>query len=346
MMPHFHVADAATQVRPPQAPGVLGVVNYTTRSLDPEIRDGVPVLDLGMVRTPCEGFAEVWTTERRTESGEHHGLVYAHDGQYMFCGGRIAPAGNYTQLIRDAYLLAFDLLASCGYRTPFRIWNLIGRINEHNAGGLEVYQDFCRGRAVAFESLSLEAAQLPAATGVGSLDDGIAFYLLAAGRAWSTGIENPRQTPAYYYPRRYGPMSPRFARATYLRSAGGYEAEGRIYLSGTAAVLGHRSVHAADVRAQCQVALGNIARLMSPGNLSGYGLKGSRGLADLQKIKVYVRRRADLPVVRGICEKAFSPTAEIYYLNVDLCRPELLVEIEGIADYSHQAPAGRSAAQE
>jgi hypothetical protein len=45
---------------------------------------------------------------------------------------------------------------------------------------------------------------------------------------------------------------------------------------------------------------------------------------------VYVRTRQDLPVVREICAKAFSPAADIAFLNVDLCRSDLLVEIEGI----------------
>jgi len=40
--------------------------------------------------------------------------------------------------------------------------------------------------------------------------------VLAASRAEPTALENPRQTSAYRYPRRYGPRSPAFARATLL----------------------------------------------------------------------------------------------------------------------------------
>jgi chorismate lyase / 3-hydroxybenzoate synthase len=338
VIPHFQPLGAVP-APPPAARNALGVVNYGARCLDPAIRAGVPVLDLRMVRTPGDGFAEVWTTGRPTKSGEHRGIVYAHDSEYMFCAGRIAPAATYAEPTRNAYLTAFELLASSGYRGVFRMWNFIGRINEDNAGGTETYRDFCRGRAEAFESRAIETAQIPAATGVGSLGDGIAFYLLAASRGRNTGIENPRQTPAYHYPSRYGPKSPRFARATHLRPAGVHRTEGRIYLSGTAGILGHESVHAGDVEAQCQVTLDNIARLIGPGNLARYGLERSRDLADLQKIKVYVRRHADVAAVRAMCEKAFSPTAEVAYLNVDLCRSELLVEIEGIA-----ATAGAPAA--
>jgi chorismatase len=212
-----------------------------------------------------------------------------------------------------------------------KMWNFIGGINEDNSEGLEIYRDFCRGRAEAFESRALDTA-VPAATGVGSLGDGIAFYLLAGRPGRNTGVENPRQTPAYHYPSRYGPKSPRFARATHVRPAGPHHPKGWIYVSGTAGILGHESVHAGDVEAQCRVTLDNIARLIGPENLSAHGVTGAPGLPGLRKVKVYVRRRADLPVVRRVCEKAFPATAEAVYLNVDLCRSELLVEIEAIAD--------------
>jgi chorismatase len=175
------------------------------------------------------------------------------------------PLGGYAKATRDAYLAALDLLASSGFGGGmFRMWNFIGGINEDNCEGLEIYRDFCRGRAEAFEERALDT-QVPAATGVGSLGDGIAFYLLACRPGRNTGVENPLQTPAYHYPSRYGPKSPRFARATHLRSAGPHHPKGWIYVSGTAAILGHKSVHVGDVEAQCRVTLDNIARLIGPG---------------------------------------------------------------------------------
>ncbi|MEV0223803.1 FkbO/Hyg5 family chorismatase [Streptomyces sp. NPDC050704] len=329
----------------PEPGAPLGVVRYTTRGLDPAVRDGVPVLDLPMVHTRDGGFVEVWPARGPVTSGERDGIVYALDGTYMFCAGRIAPAATYTKATRDAYLTALDLLAAAGYGSVFRMWNFIGDINADNAEGMEIYQDFCRGRAEAFESRALDIPRIPAATGVGSLGGpGIAFYLLA-GRPDSTvhtGVENPLQLPAYHYPRRYGPKSPRFARATHVRSTA--ETGGRIYVSGTAGILGHESVHVGDVEAQCRVTLATMGRLLAPENLAAHGLAAgprsdghdghddSAGLGSVRSAKVYVRRHADLPTVRRLCERAFPAAAEVAYLTVDLCREELLVEIEAIAD--------------
>ncbi|GAA1925504.1 hypothetical protein GCM10009753_68580 [Streptantibioticus ferralitis] len=250
----------------------------------------------------------------------------------MFCAGQVAAPDTCADAIRDAYLNALGLLVDLGYRSVFRLWNFIGRINEANSQGLEVYRDFCLGRAAAFDSHALRTADVPAATGIGSLGDGIAFCLLACRRGRVTGVENPRQIPAYHYPSRYGPSSPRFARATHVRSPGAPESEGRIYVSGTASILGHESKHAGDVKAQCRVAIENIASVISPHNLAVNGLRGDCGLNRVRTAKVYVRRRVHMPLVRHICEEALPPAADVVYLNVDICRSELLVEIEAIAD--------------
>jgi chorismatase len=51
----------------------------------------------------------------------------------------------------------------------------------------------------------------------------------------------------------------------------------------------------------------------------------------MRQVRVYVREQADMPVVQRMCRDAFPAASEITFLNVDLCRRELLVEIEGIA---------------
>jgi chorismatase len=84
------------------------------------------------------------------------------------------------------------------------------------------------------------------------------------------------------------------------------------------------------VRQQCATTLDNIAALVAGANLSRYGIDADLTLRDLDRVKVYVKRAADVDTVRAICARAFAPTAEVVYANVDMCRDDLLVEIEGI----------------
>jgi chorismate lyase / 3-hydroxybenzoate synthase len=59
---------------------------------------------------------------------------------------------------------------------------------------------------------------------------------------------------------------------------------------------------------------------------------------------VYVRHAADLPAVREVFERAVGPASpaarDAIYLNADICRTELLVEIEA---HGFIEPGARSA---
>jgi hypothetical protein len=44
--------------------------------------------------------------------------------------------------------------------------------------------------------------------------------------------------------------------------------------------------------------------------------------------KVYVRNPADLPIVQSQLHTALGARAQVLYLQADVCRPDLLVEIE------------------
>lgn len=309
---------------------VLGVVNYTTGCTDPVVENGLLTLNLHMAHTADEAFAEVWTTGRPVKTGTHRGVAYAHDGEYLLIAGRTPPAGHYSGSTRAAYCAALELMGGLGYQNCFRMWNFVNDINGDNADGLEVYRDFCRGRAEAFELFHFGDTVVPSATGIGSLGGGIAFYFLVSRSAALTSVENSKQVSAYHYPVRYGPRPPKFARATYLAATRTDRSGGQVYVAGTASIRGHETRYEGNLVKQAELALANIAHLISPDNLTAYGIDREVGLRDLNNIKVYVRHREDIPVVRRICTKHFSPFAKIAYLNVDICRSGLLMEIEGI----------------
>ncbi|MFD0340146.1 FkbO/Hyg5 family chorismatase [Streptomyces sp. NPDC127117] len=323
----FQFADEADTV--PDGRHVLGRVMFGERPTGPALRGGTSEIGVHMASPGFDPFSEIWTTGVPATGGEHRGLVYAHDGEYLFCAGRIPEAGTYRDATRETYEAAFELMDLLDYPHVFRMWNYIGRINADNAEGMEVYRDFCIGRAEAFEGKPDRVHCMPAATGIGSRGGGVALVFLATRTGTIQNIENGRQVPAYAYPRRYGPKPPSFARATRLVPAGMSEEHGAVYVSGTASITGHLTRHAGDIEAQCALALENIAHLVSDANLARGGLSGGHDLKDLHRLKVYVRHVEHLPVVRAACATAF-PATRISYLNVNICRADLLVEIEGV----------------
>lgn len=140
-------------------------------------------------------------------------------------------------------------------------------------------------------------------------------------------LENPRQAPAYDYATRYSSASPKFSRALAL-SCGNYA---MIFISGTASITGEETRHPHDAVAQTRETLDNIAALISEDNLSCHGLPGlGTSLEGLGLVRVYMKRKEDYDAVRAVCETRLGKLPAIYTV-ADVCRPDLLVEIEGIA---------------
>jgi enamine deaminase RidA (YjgF/YER057c/UK114 family) len=103
------------------------------------------------------------------------------------------------------------------------------------------------------------------------------------------------------------------------------------WISGTASILNAESVHLGDIERQTEQTIDNIERLISRENFERHGLAGiGARLADLAKVRVYVKRQQDYEKCREICERRFGDLPTIYAF-ADVCRSELLVEIEGAA---------------
>ena len=151
-------------------------------------------------------------------------------------------------------------------------------------------------------------------------DSPLVVYFLA-GRTAPSFVENPRQLSAYHYPRQYGSHSPVFSRATLWRQPDGLA----LFISGTASIVGHRSLHIGDTAAQTRETLTNIEALLAEANRVARGVHFQLGALAL---KVYVRRPADLSVIKAELSAALGDSARVIYLRADICRQDLLVEIE------------------
>jgi chorismate lyase / 3-hydroxybenzoate synthase len=214
-----------------------------------------------------------------------------------------------------AYESLFRLIQSMGFPYPFRIWNFIPNINLGD-GDREEYKKFCVGRQRAFHSCHVAPQEYPAASALGHHGKGAVIYLLA-GRDSGMHHENPRQQPAYQYPRQYGPSSPSFARATSLSLA----SQLQIFISGTASIVGHDTKAVGDLQEQLNITLANIQELVTHVDQQQYALSA---------IRVYLRHPHHYEIAKSFLEQYFS-LDKINFLHADICREQLLVEIEALA---------------
>lgn len=237
--------------------------------------------------------------------------------------------GCVTERVADERLLARQtqelyrrVLTAAHGKHLYRIWNFVPRINALT-DGFENYHAFCQGRSLAFEA---EAGAgfprvLPSASGVGTMD-GCLSVVFVAGSALPRHIENPEQVPAYRYPAEHGPRPPSFSRATVVALPG----RNLTFISGTAAIKGHQTVAPGDLPAQLDCTLDNL-RLISQAAGWTDNLAPDRKLR--RHFRVYLRHAGDLKAVRARLEKTLlKPADTVIYLQADICRAELVVEIE------------------
>ncbi len=270
-------------------------------------------------------MAEVWRSHLPLLQGEYGPLKYRCNNDLLF-GWLYLDTGDCVDMdvaSYQAYRQILDFITRQGYPHLQRIWNYFADINMHQADGLNRYQAFCQGRHRALAEKPHYLQELPAATVIGTQTGGMAIYFIAAKEP-GIGIENPRQVSAFNYPLQYGPQSPSFARALVKR----WGQQVHLYISGTASIVGHESRHANDVPGQLDETLNNLGALVEIAR-ENYGM-AIHSPADFSLLKVYLRNADDNEEVSRHLSKAFGSLDNVLLLQGDVCRQELLLEIEGV----------------
>jgi chorismate lyase/3-hydroxybenzoate synthase len=249
------------------------------------------------------------------------------------CHGRAdGDSGALLRATEIAYQEIFGVLKQTEHRHLIRIWNYLPEINRE-ADGDERYRHFNSARRLAFRNSGRATlSTVPAASALGSpAGSPISIYFLAA-RKPPRMIENPRQTSAYHYPPKFGRHSPIFSRACVLSESTGTN----LFVSGTASIVGHETIHQGDVAAQTRETMVNINALLDEANRV---VGSARYSLDGLKFKVYVRQPSDLSAIDGALSGALRSSASIVYLQADVCREDLLVEIEATGESARESAA-------
>jgi cyclic pyranopterin phosphate synthase len=264
-------------------------------------------------------FVEVFMTNKTPRYLTHNSVHLSVTDNLIF-GCASSQCENTFEISHSTYTNILDTITKFSLPYIYRMWNEIPHINEGEQNE-ENYKQFCSGRAKAFSDICTPDFNYPAASAVGTMSKNLNVYFLC-GASPSTKIENVRQVSAFNYPRQYGKDSPSFARAQIIKTIGG----ARLFVSGTASILGHRSMHVDNIKKQVFETLDNINALQET---AGYKSNFDFTKDDLHKTyKVYIRNKEDYSTVKNILESVIRTQNSINYVLADICRKELLVEIE------------------
>lgn len=261
-----------------------------------------------------DAVIETWGETAPLRSGQCGDVVWHCDDECLFGHAVTAIGADTEAATHHLYRQILSFTAQSDFPNLLRVWHYLPRINAGD-GDQEHYRRFCIGRARAFEECRYAPEQLPAGTGIGSrTGDELLIYFIAT-RQPGHQIENPRQVSAFDYPRRYGPRQPLFSRATVWSDS----RNTRLVVSGTASIVGHESRHSGDLQEQLAEMWRNLDSLCT-----------TAGAGQPEALRVYVRHTEDFPAIRAFVSARVPADTAVVYLHADICRAELLVEIEGV----------------
>ncbi len=309
----------------------------------------LPRVEIGPAPPPwveavMAGAAQVW-------SSRQDGL----DQRVLRCGGlELASVAVPGARLLDAEALqketrrAYQALLTASEGRPLkhptepqrerhivRIWNFIPEILEPLGELPHRYMVFNAGRydalAAWYRSHDSFPVTLATATGTGHKGDDLVLHALTTSQP-GVPVENPRQIPSYRYSFRYGPRPPAFARATRVVLAGAHESA--LLVGGTASILGEDSQHDEDLEAQANETAANLNALLHSALAGADDARSAQECCELSRfrsVRIYYPVAEHRERIEEIAQRTFSAAETVELLHWDLCRPELLIEIEGVA---------------
>lgn len=263
---------------------------------------------------------EIWRSDNPVVHATRGDFVVSTSGDVLFGASVVNEAPALQRTASSLYQSAVSVAKGEGFPHIVRMWNHFPAINQPE-NGLERYQAFCAGRAEGFERAGYAStSDLPAASGVGTDGEGLLVMFLASNKPVRY-VENPRQVSAFRYPRKFGPRSPSFARASVCELAG----ERQLFVSGTASIVGCETVHVGNLRKQFDETVENlraVCEAASDGEISELSqLSGAI-------YRVYVRHPEHFEPLREMFDRVVDANAESVWVRGDICRSDLLLEIE------------------
>ena len=270
-------------------------------------------------------FAQYWFTNQQVAQESYKNIRYAYTPQMMF--GLIqlpcSASEDFQLLTYKAYCEIYECLQRASSIHLLRTWNFFPQITDKDSQHLPQnrYEVFCHGRLKAMQDSGIKTKVYPAATVIGSHDNNLQIYFLASD-APGTAVENPRQTSAYHYPVKNNHTQPLFSRGL-LKTWG---QRTHFYVSGTASIVGHETLHVEDVCAQLNESINNVETLVAHANDKHHTQLNAQD--DLLYMKVYIRHRQDVAHINQVLAARLSNNTPRALLLGDMCRENLLVEIE------------------
>jgi enamine deaminase RidA (YjgF/YER057c/UK114 family) len=264
-------------------------------------------------------------------------VLESETGKEIWAGG--VSSYLYPDDTKIAAENAFDLMGAIldgeqmSLNHLVRQWNYIGNILTIEEG-FQNYQIFNEVRSDYYHRFRTIHGY-PAATGVGIKHGGVILDFCAVKPEESViikPINNPNQVNAYNYGQQVlkgftdkgrSKNPPQFERALLLVN----RQYSTLFISGTASIIGQETIGIENIEKQTVVTIENISKLADSKRIGQMTGNTYVDAGKLILLRVYIKNQEDFAKIKSICNKHFQGVPTLY-IEADICRDNLLVEIE------------------
>jgi len=291
------------------------------------------VIELGMV-SEKEGLVQYYSVD-----GINYSTITSDE--FLECwvvGAQLSGNGDNKYEAADGSFRKLKLVLNnldLDFDSIVRQWNYVGEILDlsyANGRTMQNYQIFNEVRN-SYYTQYRKCSSFPAATGIGMNSTHVGIDCYAIGNSSNVQIipiSNPNQEESYQYGQDVlvgdaivHKQAPQFERAILLKSG----ASSRLIISGTAAIIGQKTIGIGDVVQQTKTTIDNIETLVSRTNLMNHCFNNEQYPDKYGYLRVYVKYRSDITTVKQICTEKYGDVP-MTFVQADICRDNLLVEIE------------------
>lgn len=233
------------------------------------------------------------------------------DARYCRLGGLAALGATHAAAAGQSFVILNEMLAAADmdFTHVVRTWFYLHEILDWYGQFNDVRHEFFQGHGV-YDSL------IPASTGMGcqalageSLAGGLLAMKPLDGRAHAVALDSPLQGPATAY-------GSSFSRANEIQT----NSSRRVYVSGTASIdPDGATVHLGDTEKQVALTVDVVGAILT-----------SRGMTwqNVTRAIAYFKRDGEYHHLPAYCAAKSLPPFPVVYLQNDVCRDNLLFELE------------------
>lgn len=302
-----------TDKLPKEKDNIISIISFVDKV---EYRDNI--LSTGLYSYGRKNAYEVWETSDAVSYDEYNDIYISKNKNYLFGLVIIDNIGSYEELklqIQKKYS-DFYKISDENNMSIVKIWHYIPQLLKTYNDKKTNYSLLCEAREIVYKNYYKDLSY-PAATVIGIEGNKILIYFLAAHCENYKVIENIRQVSSYNYPQNIFLEKPMFSRAVSFKTTCDYVE--KIIISGTASIRGYESIHAKNLIKQLDESLKNYKTFLEIEN----------NISNTCRVYLSKIQKDNYNIIINKLEEIFGSNKYVL-LQGDICRKELLIEIEGI----------------